>query len=259
MEGRTSDQLEEYDNMGDTGNFPDYRSKTDQKVYAARVKSCHREEKPEEWAVLHNAYQRAIQYAKRQEKESDMNGSRTVPSPVKPVAREGIRERDAALEKEYGQSETDETEAQWQEYFARIRAGQERSRKMLTEELPERLRGLTLQGEGTQKKRWEEFLQSELAITLYKEPEFWRQIGEHVRAQEWSEEACRYIGKRVEDIKYEFNSRDYTELWRVLDELERICLEEALKDPLRRTKITLRGFGLTILVFVLIGVFVRII
>ncbi len=98
-----------------------------------------------------------------------------------------------------------------------------------------------------------------LAITLYKEPEFWRQIGEHVRAQEWSEEACRYIGKRVEDIKYEFNSRDYTELWRVLDELERICLEEALKDPLRRTKITLRGFGLTILVFVLIGVFVRII
>ena len=130
---------------------------------------------------------------------------------------------------------------------------------MLTEELPERLRGLTLQGEGTQKKRWEEFLQSELAITLYKEPEFWRQIGEHVRAQEWSEEACRYIGKRVEDIKYEFNSRDYPELWRVLDELERICLEEALKDPLRRTKITLRGFGLTILVFVLIGVFVRII
>ena len=163
------------------------------------------------------------------------------------------------LEKENGQPETDETEAQWQEYFARIRAGQERSRKMLTEELPERLRGLTLQGEGTQKKRWEEFLQSELAITLYKEPEFWRQIGEHVRAQEWSEEACRYIGKRVEDIKYEFNSRDYTELWRVLDELERICLEEALKDPLRRTKITLRGFGLTILVFVLIGVFVRII
>ena len=55
-----------------------------------------------------------------------------------------------------------------------------------------------------------------------------------MRAQEWSEEACRYIGKRVEDIKYEFNSRDYTELWRVLDELERICLEEALKDPLRR-------------------------
>ena len=209
------------------------------KVYAARVKNCHREEKPE--------------------KESDLNGSRTVPSPVKPVAREGIRERDAALEKENGQPETDETEAQWQEYFARIRAGQERSRKMLTEELPERLRGLTLQGEGTQKKRWEEFLQSELAITLYKEPEFWRQIGEHVRAQEWSEEACRYIGKRVEDIKYEFNSRDYTELWRVLDELERICLEEALKDPLRRTKITLRGFGLTILVFVLIGVFVRII
>ena len=202
------------------------------KVYAARVKSCHREEKPEEWAVLHDAYQRAIQYAKRQEKESDLNGSRTVSSPVKPVAREGIRERDAALEKENGQPETDETEAQWQEYFARIRAGQERSRKMLTEEL---------------------------AITLYKEPEFWRQIGEHVRAQEWSEEACRYIGKRVEDIKYEFNSRDYTELWRVLDELERICLEEALKDPLRRTKITLRGFGLTILVFVLIGVFVRII
>ena len=176
------------------------------KAYAARVKSCHREEKPEEWAVLHDAYQRAIQYAKRQEKESDLNGSRTVPSPVKPVAREGLKERD-----------------------------------------------------GTQKKRWEEFLQSELAITLYKEPEFWRQIGEHVRAQEWSEEACRYIGKRVEDIKYEFNSRDYTELWRVLDELERICLEEALKDPLRRTKITLRGFGLTILVFVLIGVFVRII
>ena len=123
--------------------------------------------------MLHDAYQRAIQYAKRQEKESDLNGSRTVPSPVKPVAREGIRERDAALEKEYGQLETDETEAQWQEYFARIRAGQERSRKMLTEELPERLRGLTLQGEGTQKKRWEEFLQSELAITLYKEPEFW--------------------------------------------------------------------------------------
>ena len=178
---------------------------------------------------------------------------------MKPVAREGLKERDGALEKEYGQLETDETEAQWQEYFARIRAGQERSRKMLTEELPERLRGLTLQGEGTQKKRWEEFLQSELAITLYKEPEFWRQIGEHVRAQEWSEEACRYIGKRVEDIKYEFNSRDYTELWRVLDELERICLEEALKDPLRRTKITLRGLGLTILVFVLIGVFVRII
>ena len=202
------------------------------KVYAARVKSCHREEKPEEWAVLHDAYKRAIQYAKRQEKESDLNGSRTVPSPVKPVAREGLKERDAALEKENGQPETDETEAQWQEYFARIRAGQERSRKMLTEELP---------------------------ITLYKEPEFWRQIGEHVRAQEWSEEACRYIGKRVEDIKYEFNSRDYTELWRVLDELERICLEEALKDPLRRTKITLRGFGLTILVFVLIGVFVRII
>ena len=229
------------------------------KAYAARVKSCHREEKPEEWAVLHDAYQRAIQYAKRQEKESDLNGSRTVPSPVKPVAREGLKERDGALEKEYGQLQTDETEAQWQEYFARIRAGQERSRKMLTEELPERLRGLTLQGEGTQKKRWEEFLQSELAITLYKEREFWRQIGEHVRAQEWSEEACRYIGKRVEDIKYEFNSRDYTELWRVLDELERICLEEALKDPLRRTKITLRGFGLTILVFVLIGVFVRII
>ena len=229
------------------------------KVYAARVKNCHREEKPEEWAVLHDAYQRAIQYAKRQEKESDLNGSRTVPSPVKPVAREGLKERDRALEKEYGQLETDETEAQWQEYFARIRAGQERSRKMLTEELPERLRGLTLQGEGTQKKRWEEFLQSELAITLYKEPEFWRQVGEHVRAQEWSEEACRYIGRRVEDIKYEFNSRDYPELWRVLDELERICLEEALKDPLRRTKITLRGFGLTILVFVLIGVFVGII
>ena len=59
------------------------------KAYAARVKSCHREEKPEEWAVLHDAYQRAIQYAKRQEKESDLNGSRTVPSPVKPVAREG--------------------------------------------------------------------------------------------------------------------------------------------------------------------------
>lgn len=124
------------------------------KVYAARVKNCHREEKPEEWAVLHDAYQRAIQYAKRQEKESDLNGSRTVPSPVKPVAREGIKERDGALEKENGQPETDETEAQWQEYFARIRAGQERSRKMLTEELPERLRGLTLQGEGTQKKRW---------------------------------------------------------------------------------------------------------
>ena len=46
----------------------------------------------------------------------------------------------------------------------------------------------------------------------------------------------------MEDIKYEFNSRDYPELWRVLDELEMICLEEALKDPLRRTKITLRGF-----------------
>ena len=130
--------------------------------------------------MLHDAYQRAIQYAKRQEKESDLNGSRTVPSPVKPVAREGLKERDRALEKEYGQLETDETEAQWQEYFARIRAGQERSRKMLTEELPERLRGLTLQGEGTQKKRWEEFLQSELAITLYKEPEFWRQVGEHL-------------------------------------------------------------------------------
>ena len=70
------------------------------KVYAARVKSCHREEKPEEWAVLHDAYKRAIQYAKRQEKESDLNGSRTVPSPVKPVAREGLKERDAALEKE---------------------------------------------------------------------------------------------------------------------------------------------------------------
>ena len=216
MEGRTSDQLEEYDNMANTGNSPDNGSKRDKKSICSQ-------------------------------------------SPVKPVAREGLKERDGALEKEYGQLETDETEAQWQEYFARIRAGQERSRKMLTEELPERLRGLTLQGEGTQKKRWEEFLQSELAITLYKEPEFWRQIGEHVRAQEWSEEACRYIGKRVEDIKYEFNSRDYTELWRVLDELERICLEEALKDPLRRTKITLRGFGLTILVFVLIGVFVRII
>ena len=85
------------------------------KAYAARVKSCHREEKPEEWAVLHDAYQRAIQYAKRQEKESDLNGSRTVPSPVKPVAREGLKERDGALEKEYGQLETDETEAQWQE------------------------------------------------------------------------------------------------------------------------------------------------
>ena len=95
--------------------------------------------------MLHDAYQRAIQYAKRQEKESDLNGSRTVPSPVKPVAREGLKERNGALEKEYGQLETDETEAQWQEYFARIRAGQERSRKMLTEELPERLRGLTLQ------------------------------------------------------------------------------------------------------------------
>ena len=71
------------------------------KVYAARVKNCHREEKPEEWAVLHDAYQRAIQYAKRQEKESDLNGSRTVPSPVKPVAREGLKERDGALEKEY--------------------------------------------------------------------------------------------------------------------------------------------------------------
>ena len=70
------------------------------KAYAARVKSCHREEKPEEWAVLHDAYQRAIQYAKRQEKESDLNGSRTVPSPVKPVAREGLKERDGALEKE---------------------------------------------------------------------------------------------------------------------------------------------------------------
>ena len=76
------------------------------KAYAARVKSCHREEKPEEWAVLHDAYQRAIQYAKRQEKESDLNGSRTVPSPVKPVAREGLKERDAALEKENGQPET---------------------------------------------------------------------------------------------------------------------------------------------------------
>lgn len=42
------------------------------KAYAARVKSCHREEKPEEWAVLHDAYQRAIQYTKRQEKESDL-------------------------------------------------------------------------------------------------------------------------------------------------------------------------------------------
>ena len=73
--------------------------------------------------MLHDAYQRAIQYAKRQEKESDLNGSRTVPSPVKPVAREGLKERDRALEKEYGQLETDETEAQWQEYFARIRAG----------------------------------------------------------------------------------------------------------------------------------------
>ena len=144
--------------------------------------------------MLHDAYQRAIQYAKRQEKESDLNGSRTDPRPVKPEARDGLNERARALEKEYGQLETDETEAQWQEYYARIRAGQERSRKMLTEEMPERLRGLTLQGEGTQKKRWEEFLQSELAITLYKVPEFWRQIGEHVRAQEWSEEAGRYRG-----------------------------------------------------------------
>ena len=41
--------------------------------------------------MLHDAYQRAIQYAKRQEKESDLNGSRTVPSPVKPVAREGLK------------------------------------------------------------------------------------------------------------------------------------------------------------------------
>ena len=201
MEGRTSDQLEEYDNMANTGNSPDNGSKRDKKSICSQSKKLPQGGKPEEWAVLHDAYQRAIQYAKRQEKESDLNGSRTVPSPVKPVAREGLKERDGALEKEYGQLETDETEAQWQEYFARIRAGQERSRKMLTEELPERLRGLTLQGEGTQKKRWEEFLQSGLAITLYKEPEFWRQIGEHVRAQEWSEEACRYIGKRVEDIK----------------------------------------------------------
>lgn len=258
MEGRTSDQLEEYDNMGDTGNFPDYRSKTDQKSVCCQSKELSQGGKARGVGSASRCLP-ARHSIREKTRESDLNGSRTVPSPVKPVAREGIRERDAALEKENGQPETDETEAQWQEYFARIRAGQERSRKMLTEELPERLRGLTLQGEGTQKKRWEEFLQSELAITLYKEPEFWRQIGEHVRAQEWSEEACRYIGKRVEDIKYEFNSRDYTELWRVLDELERICLEEALKDPLRRTKITLRGFGLTILVFVLIGVFVRII
>lgn len=229
------------------------------KAYAARVKSCHREEKPREWALLHDAYQCAMQYARKQGAERNPTVAGTAQKTVKPLAQEAFREWNEPAGEDCVQSRDDVTEEEWQEYFARIRAGQERSRKMLTEELPERLRGLTLQGEGTQKKRWEEFLQSELAITLYKEPEFWRQIGEHVRAQEWSEEACRYIGRRVEDIKYEFNSRDYPELWRVLDELEMICLEEALKDPLRRTKITLRGFGLTILVFVLIGVFVRII
>lgn len=229
------------------------------KVYAARVKNCHREEKPEEWAVLHDAYQRAIQYAKRQEKESDLNGSRTVPSPVKPVAREGIKERDGALEKENGQPETDETEAQWQEYFAHICTGHERYRQMLTEELPERLRGLTLQGEGTQKKRWQEFLQSELSISLYKEPEYWRQIGACVTAQTWSAEACRYIGKRAEEVKYEGNSRDNPELWHVLDELEITCLTQAQKDPLWKTKATLWGFGGTFLVFAIISVLVRII
>ena len=55
------------------------------------------------------------------------------------------------------------------------------------------------------------------------------------------------------------DDREFMTQFYVLDELEMICLEEALKDPLRRTKITLRGFGLTILAFVLIGVFVRII
>lgn len=229
------------------------------KAYAARVKSCHREEKPREWAQLHDAYQCAMQYARKQGEERNPTVAGTAQKMVKPLAQEAFREWNEPAGEDCGLSRDDVPEEEWQEYFAHICAGHERYRQMLTEELPERLRCLTLQGEGTQKKRWQEFLQSELSISLYKEPEYWRKIGACVTAQTWSAEACRYIGKRAEEVKYEGNSRDNPELWHVLDELEMTCLTQAQKDPLWKTKATLWGFGGTLLVFAIISVLVRII
>lgn len=74
MEGRTSDQLEEYDNMANTGNSPDNGSKRDKKSICSQSKKLPQGGKARGVGVLHDAYQRAIQYAKRQEKESDLNG-----------------------------------------------------------------------------------------------------------------------------------------------------------------------------------------
>lgn len=123
------------------------------KAYAKKVKRYHPEEQPEKWQEVHHAYQRALEYAKRQGSDQD---------DVQPIYTEEEKEQKIFWERET-RSESESEEEQYTEIFEEIESGDkwEAQRNKNIEMVQEELSKFLQMPEYVSYEKWERLLKSD--------------------------------------------------------------------------------------------------
>ncbi len=162
------------------------------KAYAKKAKECHQEDYPEEWQLLHDAYEQALAFAKRdippqirvekfqirnrnqkgikkEQIETKKGAEQKDISPGKPIRikTEYIRENEIYLEQE--------NEYDWE--FERINQQEEylRNRIEYVSNM-ETLKEIQKMSSKRQLQAWKDFIFSERVARLYRHPDLWKEI-----------------------------------------------------------------------------------
>lgn len=187
------------------------------KAYAALVKDCHQEDEPECWMELHEAYQKALEYAKH--------------------GRDGI----AVLTESVVKKEEEQPQDNYVEVFDEIAVSARRKQQYL-QVFPEIPEGNTFREDLNFMKS---FFEGGASTEFWKDLNFWQAFAEYMEQGTWTSWAYAYLVDKLEVFQKNealmLSERVKVELQRQQYLYWQKCKEKPLLLPKHRTKNMLRS------------------
>lgn len=231
MEERSSDQLEtqDMDIWQRLGIEPTTDKKIIKKAYAKQVKNCHQETEPERWMSLHDAYERAIQYAEHQNAPHIVTGYDIPQAKTETTLRR-------QQEGKHKSDEPEQKDAEMEELFRNLSVKKEEKQRVLLEEIRRQICEISREKQEEQAERWEIFLESWQSQQLYFEAAYWNEIYKVLKSGILPLKAYRVTDRKLEQTEMVIAMQRMPELKSKIRDCREICGNRLMRPVTNQRK-----------------------
>lgn len=217
---------------------PTTDKKSIKKAYAAQVKTCHREDDPERWKELHDAYQWALKYAERNKSARELlereqpvapksiqnqQEKKQTMSPTDLTAQ--IRERQKAKPKMLPLIEKEQM-SELDAVFTDIGKHGEEHKQFILDEICTRMWELTSKESVKYPEKWVAFLQSDRSVRMQAEEKYWSVFYSCLTQRELKVDVYQALSHELESIQRELGMQLSGEAKHSFLKCKNLCAEK---------------------------------